>query len=332
MSGDEMRAMREARGETQMEFADFLNGLLQRRYDKGRVSRWEKGTERIPQPVADSLRPGNLRRRKSTATIVAFSNQKGGVAKTTTAVNVAYALAELGQRVLLIDADAQASATAHLGVDQVDATRMKSTLHDVLRGTREVSQAKLAVCDGKFDLLPSSIVLAAAEPELLSEPMNWMLLKEKLVPVRGIYHYILIDCPPNLSLMTQNALVAADKVVIPVQCEVLSMIGVPMLLESISKIRRRGNPDLEIFGILPTMYNAKLTQDRATLADLHDRFGSFLKIFEPVPRATLFSQSVAAGKVAVEVGDPAKVEALRHLARSLVAADMSDRQDAHHAA
>jgi len=321
MDGTGLKAMRESRGETQAEFAAFLNARLGRKYDKGKISRWESGAERIPQAVAEVLDPPKVRRRKETATVLALANQKGGVAKTTATVNIAFALTQSDKRVLLVDADPQASATVHLGINQVEVTERATTLHDVLRGRTEAAKATVAVCDGRFRLLPSSIVLSAAEAELASEPMNWMLLKEKLAPILHDYDYILIDCPPNLSLMTQNALVASDWVLIPVQCEVLAMLGVPMLLDSIAKIRRRGNPDLAVLGLLPTMYNAHHTQDRATLEELTQRFGPTLRLFTPVVRSTVFPQSVAAGKVAMEVADEAKVEPFREVARALLEAD-----------
>lgn len=300
MDGAELRATREARGETQQTFADWLNTRLSRKYDKGRISRWETGGEKIPQTVQDLIRAATLPTRER-ATIIALSNQKGGVGKTSATVNISAALAALGQRVLLVDADPQASATVHLGVSQAAMSESGHTIYHVMLKDQAAGAAVVRVGDGRFDLLPSTILLSAAETELIAEPMGTLVLRERLAAVRRDYDFILIDCPPHLGMMTLNALAAADGVLIPVQTEMLALMGVPLLLDTISKVRRRGNPDLSIIGILPTMYTARHTQDRATLTDLETRFGSALRIFQPVPRSTIFPQSVAAGQPTVDV-------------------------------
>ncbi|MFY8095006.1 MAG: ParA family protein [Niveispirillum sp.] len=324
MDGAALRAAREARGDTQQAFADWLNARLGRRYDKGRISRWEGGTEKIPQAVADIL-VAPVRRHRDRATIIAISNQKGGVGKTSAAVNIAAALAALGQRVLLVDADPQASATVHLGISQADASEAGRTTYHVMLKDQPVASAVLPVCDGRFHLLPSTILLSAAETELMAEPMGTLVLREKLSTVSRAYDYILLDCPPHLGMMTLNALAAATGVLIPVQTEMLAMMGVPLLLDTIAKVRRRGNPDLSIIGILPTMFTSRHTQDRATLADLTERFGGSLRIFTPVPRSTIFPQSVAAATPTVDVAtDPALVAPFREVASSLLEADQTE--------
>ncbi|GGE73333.1 chromosome partitioning protein [Niveispirillum cyanobacteriorum] len=324
MDGAALRAAREARGDTQQAFADWLNARLGRRYDKGRVSRWEGGTEKIPQAVADIV-VAPARRQRDRATIIAISNQKGGVGKTSAAVNIAAALAALGQRVLLVDADPQASATVHLGISQAEASDAGRTTYHVMLKDQPVSGAVMPVCDGRFHLLPSTILLSAAETELMAEPMGTLVLREKLSSVSRSYDYILLDCPPHLGMMTLNALAAATGVLIPVQTEMLAMMGVPLLLDTIAKVRRRGNPDLSIIGILPTMFTSRHTQDRATLADLTERFGGSLRIFTPVPRSTIFPQSVAAAQPTVDVAsDPAIVAPFREVASSLLEADQTE--------
>ncbi len=328
MDGSDLRAVREARGETQQAFAEWLNAQLGRRYDKGRISRWEGGTEKIPQPVAAFLSTPP-KRAKTTATVVALSNQKGGVGKTSAAVNIAAALAGLGQRVLLVDADPQASATVHLGVSQADMSNAGRTTYHVMLKDQPVLSAAVPVNGGQFHLLPSTILLSAAETELIAEPMGTLVLRERLAAARPQYDYILVDCPPHLGMMTLNALAAADGVLIPVQTEMLALMGVPLLLDTISKVRRRGNPDLSIIGILPTMYTARHTQDRATLADLEERFGKALRVFSPVPRSTIFPQSVAAAVPTLEVApDPAITGPFREVAQALLSAD----QEAAHVA
>jgi ATPases involved in chromosome partitioning len=185
------------------------------------------------------------------------------------------------------------------------------------------------VCGGAVMLAPSSIGLAAAETELVAEPDNSLVLKEKLAEVRNRYDVIVIDCPPNLGLLTINALAASDLVLIPVQTEVFAGLGVPLLLETIAKIRRRSNPSLNIFGILPTMFSSRLTQDQASLREIQEHYEGRTRVLPAVPRATLFAQASGAGRPAIEA-DPNSnsVQAYGELAREL-AAHLQTAETAH---
>ena len=185
--------------------------------------------------------------------IIAVTNQKGGVGKTTTAVNLSAAVAALGRRVLLVDIDPQGNATSGLG----KTGSAENTVYDVLIGKTGAEAAVVSTGFGTLDLIPTAIGLAGAEIELVDVANRERLLKGALEPLRGKYDYIFIDCPPSLSLLTLNALSAADSVLIPIQCEYYALEGVGQLVNTIKLIRRRLNPDLAVEGILLTMYDGR---------------------------------------------------------------------------
>ena len=201
--------------------------------------------------------------------IIAIANQKGGVGKTTTTVNLAAALGVLEQRVLLIDADPQANATSGLGVDvQVGSIGT----YQILEHTSLAKDAILKTSSPNVDIIPAHIDLVAIEIELVDKDNRESMLKKALEPILHIYDYIVIDCAPSLGLITLNALTAADSVVIPIQCEYYALEGLGKLLNTIKSVQKVHNPDLDIEGLLLTMYDSRLRLSNQVVAEVKKHF------------------------------------------------------------
>jgi chromosome partitioning protein len=234
------------------------------------------------------------------AYVIALANQKGGVGKTTATINLAYALTQQpGQRVLIVDVDPQASLTLYCGQDPRRLEAQEKTIYWGLR-RNGVDLASLVI-SGTADLLPASIQLAKAEQEFFQEWDSVSILKEKLQPLRDQYDFILIDCPPTLTLLTVNALVAADAVIVPVKTDYLSIMGIPLLLETVENVRRRQNPYLEILGVLPTMYNQRNSHDNESLAEIRHSLEPNIHVFEPINRSTWYDRAAAEGRSTMEL-------------------------------
>jgi chromosome partitioning protein len=225
--------------------------------------------------------------------ILAVANQKGGVAKTTTVVNLAAALVERGDRVLVVDLDAQACATFSLGLDPEDLELTGATVFMSRQPESSVEDLIATTPDG-MDILPASIDLAGADRALAGTLGREYVVRDALVPLHDRYDWILLDCSPSLGIITVNALTAADEVLIPLQCETLSHRGVGQLMETIADVQRLTNPRLRIAGVVPTLFDGRTTHAKAVLADLGPRYG--VRVFSPISRSIRFAEAPAAGR------------------------------------
>ena len=248
--------------------------------------------------------------------VLAFANQKGGVGKTTTAVNLGAYLAASGQKVLLVDIDPQANATSSLGIDKFS---LDASVYDILINGVELNQIIRLTNLMRLDLAPSSPALAGAEVELVAVEDREHLLKRALAPVVERYDYILVDCPPSLSLLTINALTAArDGVIIPVQCEYLALEGLSQLIQTIDLVRRTLNPTLNVLGIVMTMYDGRTKLSQQVVDEVRRYFGK--RVFATVvPRSIRLSEAPSYGQpVLTYAPQSAGSLAYESLARELV--------------
>lgn len=223
--------------------------------------------------------------------IIAIINQKGGVGKSTTAINLSAALGELGKQVLLVDLDPQGNSTSGLGIEK---SKLSGCIYNVLLEETAIEDIIIPDVAEGLDLAPATINLAGAEVELVSEMARENRLKEAVGAMRGRYDYVFIDCPPSLGLLTVNSLVAADKLIIPIQTEFYALEGVTKLLESMKRVKSRLNPALDIFGILLTMYDGRTTLSRQVAAEVRNYFGR--QVFETIiPRTVKLSEAPSYG-------------------------------------
>lgn len=328
MGGEDLKALRASRKLSQDGLAKLLNERFRRSYDRAKVSKWENGVDRVPDDVAAFLTPADTgpavgipTANTGPATVLCVVNQKGGVSKTGTVVNLAWLLARSGHKVLVVDCDAQGSATIHLGLYPPEMELEGRTLFHVLLRKRPVQEAIVSACDGMIDLVPSGISLAKADTEISAMPHGELLLNKVLSAVRSSYDVILLDCPPHLGKMTTSALSASNKVLIPSNAEMLSIMGIPALLESVEQVQTMVNPGLSILGVLPTRFDARRSQDKARMQDLANMAAeNRLRLFQPVRNAVIYVEGVNAGVPALKLDPNAPgVEAFVEVMEALLA-------------
>ncbi|GAA4888848.1 ParA family protein [Tessaracoccus lubricantis] len=277
--------------------------------DTGEIGPTGRPLPVFPEPQPPAPGPKN-------AIIVSMTNQKGGVGKTTTAINLGAALAETSRKVLLVDFDPQGSLSVGLGVNP--HTLDRSIYNLLLSREYEPQDVIRESTVPGLDILPSNIDLSAAEVQLVSEVAREQTLQRVLSKLRSGYDYILIDCAPSLGLLTINALTASDHVIVPLECEFFALRGVALLTDTISKVQDRLNPDLSVMGILGTMYDARTLHSREVLERVVQAFGD--EVFHTVIRRTIkFPETTVAGEpITTYASASPGADAYRQLAREVL--------------
>ena len=247
---------------------------------------------------------------------MAVINQKGGVGKSTTVINLSACLGESKKKVLVIDFDPQGNSTSGYGVEKEE---LEHDIYDVILHEYPIEDVIMETCEDNVFIAPATIQLATAEIELVTAMARESVLKDAIANIRDEFDYILIDCPPSLGLLTINALIAANSLLIPIQCEYYALEGVAKLLESMQMVKRRMNPELEIFGVLMTMYDSRTTLSKQVVDEVQNYFGK--KMFKTIiPRNVKLSEAPSHGIPVIQYARVSKGSlAYMKLAKEVVA-------------
>lgn len=248
--------------------------------------------------------------------VMAVINQKGGVGKSTTVINLSACLGESKKKVLVIDFDPQGNSTSGYGVEKEE---LEHDIYDVILHEYPIEDVIMETCEDNVFIAPATIQLATAEIELVTAMARESVLKDAIASIRDEFDYILIDCPPSLGLLTINALIAANSLLIPIQCEYYALEGVAKLLESMQMVKRRMNPELEIFGVLMTMYDSRTTLSKQVVDEVQNYFGK--KMFKTIiPRNVKLSEAPSHGMPVIQYARVSKGSlAYMKLAKEVVA-------------
>ncbi len=248
--------------------------------------------------------------------VIAVINQKGGVGKSTTVINLSACLGENKKKVLVIDFDPQGNSTSGYGIEKEE---LEHDIYDVILHDYPIEDAIMETCEPNVFIVPATIQLATAEIELVTAMARESVLKDAVNKVKDEFDYVFIDCPPSLGLLTINALIAANSLIIPIQCEYYALEGVAKLLESMQMVKRRMNPDLEIFGVLMTMFDSRTTLSKQVVDEVQEYFGK--KTFKTIiPRNVKVSEAPSHGMPVVQYARVSKGSlAYMKLAKEVVA-------------